>query len=149
AYDYEANFLCVHATGATPVLVDVSPQNWNLDADQIMAAIGPKSKAILVSHLHGGVVSKRRIRQIADRNGVRVIEDAAQAAGAIVEGQRAGSWGHIGILSFGGSKLLSAGRGGALLSTCAEVHQRMRLLLRRGYQQWAALSELQAAALLP
>ncbi len=53
------------------------------------------------------------------------------------------------MLSFGGSKLLSAGRGGALLTASAELLQRLRLVLRRGVQQWAALSELQAAALLP
>jgi dTDP-4-amino-4,6-dideoxygalactose transaminase len=80
---------------------------------------------------------------------VKVIEDAAQATGAMIDGKRAGSRGDFGILSFGGSKLLSAGRGGAILTHRNEFHQRMRLLLRRGYQQWAALSELQAALLLP
>jgi dTDP-4-amino-4,6-dideoxygalactose transaminase len=77
-----------------------------------------------------------------------VIEDAAQAPGAIVEGRRAGTWGDAGILSFGGSKLLSAGRGGALLTPHASVHQRARVLLDRG-NQVCPLSELQAAVLLP
>jgi dTDP-4-amino-4,6-dideoxygalactose transaminase len=149
SYDYEANFLCVHSTGAMPVLVDVAPQNWNIDPNQIAAAISPKTKAIIVSHLHGALVSMPKVRAIADRNGVTVIEDAAQATGAVVQGLRAGSWGAIGILSLGGSKLLTVGRGGALLTRDAQLQQRMRLLLRRGYQQWAALSELQAAAVLP
>ena len=77
------------------------------------------------------------------------MEDAAQATGATIQGKRAGSWGDIGVLSFGGSKLLTAGRGGALLTRHADVAQRIRVLLRRGVQQWAALSELQAVVLRP
>src|SRR5260221_6310189 len=59
AYDYEPNFLCAHAVGATPVLADVAPHNWNLDPNQLQAAIGPNTKAILVSHLHGGLAPMR------------------------------------------------------------------------------------------
>jgi dTDP-4-amino-4,6-dideoxygalactose transaminase len=149
AYDYEANFLCIHALGATPVLVDVAAHNWNLDPERLHGAFSEKTRAIIVSHLHGGMVPMREVRDFADRAGAPIIEDAAQAVGATVQGKRAGTWGDIGILSFGGSKLLSAGRGGALLTNRAELHQRLRVLLRRGVQQWAALSELQAAALRP
>jgi dTDP-4-amino-4,6-dideoxygalactose transaminase len=147
AYDYEANFLDVHAVGAKPVLVDVSAENACLDPDKL--ATCPTAKAIIVSHLHGGLAPMKRIREIADRNGVPIIEDAAQVCGATVDGKKAGAWGDIGILSFGGSKLLSAGRGGALLIHKPEVYQRARLWLSRGVQQWAALSELQAIVLLP
>jgi perosamine synthetase len=148
AYDYEPNFLCVHAVGATPVLVDVAPGNWNLDPNQLHAAIGPNTKAILVSHLHGGLAPMREVMAFAAEHGLRVVEDAAQATGAIVQGRRAGTWGDIGVLSFGGSKLLTASRGGALLTRHADVAQRIRIILRRGVQQWAALSELQAVVLL-
>jgi dTDP-4-amino-4,6-dideoxygalactose transaminase len=149
AYDYEANFLGVHAVGATPVLVDVAAGNWNLDPARLNAALSSKTRAIIVSHLHGGIVPMHAVRDIADRAGVPVIEDAAQAVGANVQGRRAGTWGDIGVLSFGGSKLLSAGRGGALLTNRDDLHHRLRVVLRRGFQQWAALSELQAAALRP
>ncbi len=147
AYDYEANFLNVHAIGAKPVLADVSADNACLNPDKLEAC--PTAKAIIATHLHGGLAPMRRIRESADRLGVPVIEDAAQVTGATVEGRKAGAWGDIGILSFGGSKLLSAGRGGALLIQKPEVYQRARVWLSRGVQQWAALSELQAIVLLP
>src|SRR5205085_1911268 len=89
------------------------------------------------------------VLDIAKKHGIRVIEDAAQASGAIVEGRPAGSCGDVGVLSFGGSKMLSAGRGGAVVTGHSELFQRAKLVLSRGVQQWAALSQLQAAALVP
>jgi dTDP-4-amino-4,6-dideoxygalactose transaminase len=149
AYDYESNFLSVHAIGATPVLVDVHAGNACLDPTTIPAAVGPKTKAVIASHLHGGLVPMRELMDIAAAHGLTVVEDAAQACGAVVQGRRAGAWGDVGVLSFGGSKLLSAGRGGAILTGRTDVHQRAKLWLQRGVQAWAALSELQAVALLP
>jgi dTDP-4-amino-4,6-dideoxygalactose transaminase len=147
-YDYEGNFLSIHAVGATPVLLDVAPDNWNLDPAQIAPAVSPASKALIVSHLHGGLVPMREVMEIAATHGLRVIEDAAQAPGAEVQGRPAATWGDVGVLSFGGSKLLSAGRGGALLTRDAGIHQRARLANHRG-NQVCPLSELQAAVLLP
>ena len=149
AYDYEANFLTVHAIGAKPVLADVAAGNWNLDPAGLESALTPKTKAVVCSHLHGGVVPMREVTAVAGRHGVPVVEDAAQAAGATIDGRPAGSWGDVGTLSFGGSKLVAAGRGGAVLVRDAQVFQRAKLYLSRGVGQWAALSELQAAAVLP
>ena len=149
AYDYEANFLTVHAIGAKPVLIDVAPNNWNLDPQRMEEAISPGTKAIIVSHLHGGLVPMSQVMEIARKHHLGVVEDAAQAAGAIIEGRPAGSWGDVGILSFGGSKLLHAGRGGAILTHRADLLQRAKLWLSRGVQQWAAISELQAIVLKP
>jgi dTDP-4-amino-4,6-dideoxygalactose transaminase len=149
AYDYFGNFLSVHAVGAVPVLIDVDPGNWNLSPERLAGAFGPATKAVLVSHLHGGLVPMREVMELAGAHGVAVVEDAAQAPGAVVQGRPAGSWGDAGVLSFGGSKLLTAGRGGALLTRRADVHQRARLHLLRGGNPIAPLSEMQAAALLP
>jgi dTDP-4-amino-4,6-dideoxygalactose transaminase len=149
AYEYESNFLTVHAIDAKPVLVDVAPHNWNLDPAHLEAAFTPHTKAVICSHLHGGLVPMREVVEIAHLHGVGVIEDAAQAPGATVQGRPAGTWGDVGTLSFGGSKLLTAGRGGALLFRDAQPHQRAKVWLHRGLQQWAPLSELQAAALRP
>jgi len=148
AYDYGGNFLSVHAVGARPVLVDIHPENWNLDPDHLTGAVGPATRAVIVSHLHGGMVPMREVMALAADRRLWVIEDAAQAPGALIQGRPAGTWGDAGVLSFGGSKLLTAGRGGALLTPHAAVHQRARLWSHRG-NQVCPLSELQAAVLLP
>lgn len=148
-YDYESNFLTVHALGAMPVLADVAPHNWNLDPARLEAAVTPRTRAVVCSHLHGGLAPVREVAEIAGQHGIAVVEDAAQAPGATVQGRPAGAWGDVGTLSFGGSKLLTAGRGGALLFRDPQLHQRARLYLHRGLQQWAPLSELQAAVLRP
>lgn len=148
AYDYSGNFLNVHAVGAMPVLTDVAPGNWNALPEHLDAAISPQTQAIIVSHLHGGLVPMREVTAMASRRGIPVIEDAAQATGAMVQGRRAGAWGDVGILSFGGSKLLTAGRGGALLFRDRALLQRLRIHVQRG-NHISPLSELQAAVLLP
>jgi dTDP-4-amino-4,6-dideoxygalactose transaminase len=151
-YDYGGNFLSIHAMGALPVFVDLDRNNWNFDPARLEEAIGSppsgKLRAILVSHLHGGMVPMPTVMEIADRHNLPVIEDAAQVAGATAAGRKAGTWGDVGIHSFGGSKLLTAGRGGALLTNRADVHQRIRTMYHRG-NLVAPLSELQAAVLLP
>jgi dTDP-4-amino-4,6-dideoxygalactose transaminase len=130
------------------VLVDVDTDNWNLAPEALAAAFGPATRAVIASHLHGGLVPMREVMELAGRQGVAVIEDAAQAPGALAQGRQAGAWGDVGVLSFGGSKLLTAGRGGALLTRDATIAQRARLWLQRG-NHVCPLSELQAAVLLP
>lgn len=148
AYDFKGNFQDVLAVGGTPVLVDVRPDNWNLDVERIPAAIGQRTKAIVVSHLHGGVVDMPAVMQIARGRGLLVIEDAAQMPGARIYGRVAGTWGDAGVLSFGGSKLVSAGRGGALITSRDDIAQRVRLYTHRGNDAYP-LSELQAAVVIP
>jgi dTDP-4-amino-4,6-dideoxygalactose transaminase len=148
-YDYPGNFLSIHAVGATPVLVDVEPNSWNMSVAAVRAAIGPQTKAILAAHLHGGRVAMGPLTALAREKGLLVLEDAAQAPGALIEGRRAGTWGDVGVLSFGGSKLLSAGRGGALLTSHADIGQRARGFLQRAGNVVWPMTELQAALLLP
>ncbi len=148
AYDFAGNFKNVLTVGARPVLVDVDSATGQLDVTQLEAARSPQTKALIVSHLHGGLVDMPAVRAFADRHRLAVIEDACQLPGAIVDGRVAGTWGDVGILSFGGSKLLTAGRGGALFTNSSAIAQRSRLYTQRGNDAYP-LSELQAAVLIP
>ncbi|MCA9248572.1 MAG: aminotransferase class V-fold PLP-dependent enzyme [Planctomycetales bacterium] len=148
AYDFAGNFRAITTVGATPVLIDIEPSSYSLDASLLAEVVSEKTRAIVVSHLHGGLADMPAIRGFADEHGIAVVEDACQAPGAMVAGRRAGCWGDVGVLSFGGSKLLSAGRGGAIHSAHAEVMQRIRIYSEQGNDAYA-MSELQAAVLLP
>lgn len=148
AYDFKANFTNVLTLGALPVLVEVRREDWQLDVDQVEAALSSHTRAIIASHLHGGLADMLRLRELADRRGVAIIEDACQSPGAIVAGRPAGRWGDAGVYSFGGSKLLTAGRGGAVFTSRDDVAQRIRLYTQRGNEAYP-LSEMQAAVLLP
>lgn len=147
-YDFPGNFRCIEAVGGQPVLVDIDPDTWCLNVQQLSEAISSTTKAVIVSHLHGGTASMKQIRDIADDHGLAVIEDACQAPGATVNARVAGTWGDAGVLSFGGSKLLTAGRGGALVTRRADLHQRVKIFCERGNNAFP-LSELQAAVLPP
>jgi dTDP-4-amino-4,6-dideoxygalactose transaminase len=148
AYDFPGNFLTIHALGAIPVLVDIAPHHWNLVPDALAEAITPLTRAIIVSHLHGGVVDMPTVMEFARGKGIAVLEDACQCPGAAVAGKKAGIWGDVGVLSFGGSKLLTAGRGGAIITQTAGIHQRAKTYQMRG-NLLCPLSELQAAVLRP
>lgn len=147
-YDFAGNFRAVEAVGARPALVDIDPRRWCLDVERLANATSDRTRAVIASHLHGGLAPMRRLMAIAAERGIAVVEDACQSSGAIVDGRRAGTWGDVGVLSFGGSKLLTAGRGGAVITRSAEVHQRIKVFAERGNDAYA-LSELQAAVLLP
>ena len=147
-YDFPGNFRAIETVGAFPVLVDIESATWCLDSRQLDAAFGPEVRAVIVSHLHGGLARMPEICQWAAARGVAVVEDACQVPGATVYGKPAGTWGDVGILSFGGSKLLTAGRGGAVLTNREDLLQRIKIYCERGSNAYP-LSELQAAVLLP
>lgn len=148
AYDFPGNFRAIEAIGARPVLVDLKPGTWSIDAEQVAAAVTADTRAVIASHLHGSLADMRRLRAIADATGIAILEDACQTPGAIVAGRPAGNWGDCGVYSFGGSKLLTAGRGGAVVTSREDVLQRIRVFCERGNDAFP-LSELQAAVLLP
>lgn len=147
-YDYPGNFRAIEAIGARPVLVDIDAYNWNLDTRLLSAAISERTRAVLVSHLHGGLVPMRSVLEAVEPHHLAVVEDICQAPGAVVDGRLAGTWGDVAVLSFGGSKLLTAGRGGAIVSRRPDLLQRAKVFCEQGNHAFP-LSELQAAVLLP
>ena len=115
--------------GATPVFVDIDRVRRTLNPDNLEAAITPRTKAIIPVHLYGMPAEMDRIMAIADRHGLPVIEDAAQAHGAKYRNKRVGQFGQIGCFSFYPSKNLGAyGEGGAFVTNNASTAQRARSL---------------------
>ncbi|HEY4272935.1 MAG TPA: DegT/DnrJ/EryC1/StrS family aminotransferase [Candidatus Udaeobacter sp.] len=116
-------------TGATPVFVDIDPVRRTLNPDTLEAAITPRTKAIIPVHLYGMPADMDCIMAIAERHGLPVIEDAAQAHGAKYQGKRVGQFGKIASFSFYPGKNLGAyGEGGALITNDAAIAQRTRSL---------------------
>lgn len=121
-------------TGARPVFVDSERETWNIDAHKIEAAITPKTKAIMPVHLYGHPANMQPILEIAQRYGLAVIEDAAEAHGALYRGKRVGSLGDIGCFSFYGNKIVTTGEGGMIVTDRADLAQHMRILRDHGMQ---------------
>ena len=151
AYDYPGNFWAIERVGAKPLLIDIEPNGWRITADQLTQAWddspAPALKAMVVSHLHGQLQDIRALRTWCERRGLILIEDACQAVGASLDGKAVGSLSHASILSFGGGKVLSSGRGGALLTSNTIFAQRARVCAGAGSGPYA-LSELQAATVV-
>ena len=145
-YDFPGNFRSIENCGGRPVLVDIDADTACLNAESIAPAINQNTKAILVSHLHSGMAPMRSICELAEKHHVAVVEDACQSPGAWVDGRPAGNWGDVTTLSFGGSKLLTAGRGGAVATRRPDILQRIRVFADRGNDAFA-LSQVQAAIL--
>jgi dTDP-4-amino-4,6-dideoxygalactose transaminase len=119
----------ISAVGATPVFVDVDPQTYNLDLNQIEAAITDRTRAIIPVHLFGQPVNMTKLMAIAQAHHLAVIEDCAQAIGAEWNGAKVGSMGHIGCFSFYPTKNLGAcGDGGAITTNDPELAAAMRML---------------------
>ena len=156
AYDFPGNFRTVELLGAKPVLADISaPDPSNPSAispticpRQLEIAASSRVRAVIASHLHGSHADMQLLRQTCDQNNWMLIEDACQAIGGKIGGQATGSFGHLATLSFGGSKLISAGSGGAIVANDPRLAARLNGLLDRPGDTFP-LGPLQAAVIAP
>jgi dTDP-4-amino-4,6-dideoxygalactose transaminase len=155
--------------GARPVFVDVEPDTGNLNAELLEAAITPRTKAIMPVHLYGLLCDMRRLRSIADRHGLKIVEDSAHCIEAKRDSIGPGELGETACFSFYATKNLSCGEGGALTTDDTALYEKLRLLhlhgmtktafdrSREGYQHWDMvvlgwkynMSNIEAALLLP
>ncbi len=120
--------------GAEPVLVDIRPDTWCIDAEAVERAIGPATKAIIGVDLYGGTCDWARLQAIADAHGLALIEDAAEALGSVHHGRRAGAFGRVSAFSFHGSKTVVTGEGGMLATGDAALMDRVLFLRDHGRQ---------------
>ena len=127
ANTFHATVAAIDLVGAIPVLVDADPETFLIDRAQLPAAIGPRTRVLMPVHLYGKPTPMAQIMALAESRGLFVIEDAAQAIGARIEGQSVSTFGHFGCFSFHPSKNLSAaGDGGAVVARNAELDEALR-----------------------
>jgi perosamine synthetase len=122
----------VSYVGATPVFADVDRKTWCLDAGSFERCITPKTKAVIPVDLYGGMPDMDALRAIAQKYGIPIIEDAAEAIGSEYKGKKAGSFGHTGVFSFHGSKTLTTGEGGILVTDDETIFKRVSFLRDHG-----------------
>ncbi len=118
--------------GATPVFADIDPVTWCLSPESLQRYISPRTRAVIPVDLYGGMPDMDSIRDLAGSAGAAVIEDAAQAVGSEYRGRKAGSLGDIGVFSFHGSKTMTTGEGGMLVTGREDLHRRANFLRDHG-----------------
>jgi dTDP-4-amino-4,6-dideoxygalactose transaminase len=157
AYTFYATAEAIARVGATPVFADIDPATFNLDPAAVEAAVTERTRAIVAVHLYGLPADVNALREVADRHGVALIEDAAQAFGATVDGRGAGSFGDLATLSFFPTKNFPAlGDAGMVVSGNADLAEQVRLLRFHGSREKrrfelvgtnSRMDEIQAAVL--
>ncbi len=128
AYSWSSSVTCVLHHNAIPVFVDLDFDTINIDVDKIEAAITPRTKAIIVVHLHGLAVNMDKVMEIAGRHNLKVIEDACQSHGATFNGQKVGTMGDCAAFSLNQNKCLCSGEGGMFVTDDDDTVFRARQL---------------------
>jgi len=159
AYTFAATATAVLQVGATPVVVDIEPQTLCIDPVKMKEAVTKRTKAVIPVHFAGQIANMPEIIRIAKEHNLKVIEDAAHAAGAMRFGQKAGSFGNVGCFSFQESKVMTSGEGGVITTNDKKIWEKTRSLRSCGRDEkrpWYEhsklgwnyrLSEFQAAVL--
>lgn len=118
--------------GGTPVFVDILPDSWCIDPNCAEIAITSKTKAIIAVHLYGNLCAMDQLVAIGEKYGIPIIEDAAEAIGSTYHGKRAGSIGKFATFSFHGTKTITTGEGGMLVTNDPRLYERMVTLSNHG-----------------
>ncbi|MCG2659294.1 MAG: DegT/DnrJ/EryC1/StrS family aminotransferase, partial [Kiritimatiellae bacterium] len=128
AYSWSSSATCILHNNCIPVFVDIDFDTINIDVKKIEAAITPKTKAIVVVHLHGLTVNMDAVMKIARKHNLFVIEDACQAHGALFKGRKAGTLGHCAAFSFNQNKCLCTGEGGMFVTDNEDIWNKAKSL---------------------
>lgn len=113
-------------TGATPVFVDADPYTWNIDVNKIEEKITKKTKAIMPVHIFGNMCNMDKIKELADKYDLFIVEDSAEAHGAEYNGKKSGSFSHIGCFSFFANKNLTTGEGGMVVTNDENLYKKAK-----------------------
>ena len=135
SFTFAATANAVALTGATPVFADISDDDFCIDPEAARAAVGPRTKAIMPVHLYGHPAQLDALRALCDSKGLLLIEDAAQAHAASLNGRPVGTWGDAGCFSFYPTKNMTSGEGGMVVTPHEKVARTVRLLRNQGQER--------------
>ena len=132
AFTFPATVNVIELVGATPILVDVDVNTFNIDINQIESKITDKTKAIMVVHLFGNPANMKEIISIAKKYNIKVIEDSAGALGSVYNENKCGTIGDVGCFSFHPRKIITTGEGGAVVTNNSEIAKRIEIIRNHG-----------------
>jgi perosamine synthetase len=135
SFTFAATANSVALTGATPVFADIEPDYFCLDPDAVQAAVTPRTKGIMPVHLYGHPADMTRLQAVADRHGLAVYEDAAQAHAASWQGRPVGTFGSFAMFSLYPTKNMTSGEGGMVSCADEDLARMMRLLRNQGMER--------------
>lgn len=134
SFSFAATANSVALAGATPIFVDIEEEHFNLDPSQIQASITPRTRAIMPVHLYGHPANMVEILKIADKHGLLVFEDAAQAHMASINDTPVGAWGIAASFSFYPTKNMTSGEGGMVTTPSDDVARKVKILRNQGME---------------
>lgn len=141
SFTFSASANPIMYLGATPIFIDSEPDTWNMCPEALVEALkfcdskGKLPKAIIGVHLYGMPFNVKAIREVADRFEVPIVEDSAEALGSTYDGQKCGTFGDIGILSFNGNKIITTSGGGAIVTRTKELKDKAVFLATQARDQ--------------
>lgn len=142
AFTYPATVDAVRFAGATPVFADIEEKTYGIDVEDVEKRITDRTKAVIAVHIYGLPCNIVELRELVDKHGLLLIEDAAEALGAELLGRKCGSFGDGAILSFAGNKIVTTGEGGMALTDSLDIKNKLvKIRKERGWY----LSTIQAA----
>ena len=135
SFTFAATANSVALTGATPIFVDIEPETFCLDPAAVEAAITPRTKGVMPVHLYGHPANMTALNALAQKHGIAIFEDAAQAHGAQWQGQSVGTFGEFGMFSLYPTKNMTSGEGGMVSCHDADFARRVQLLRNQGMER--------------
>ncbi len=135
SFSFAATANAIRLVGAIPVFADIERDSFNIDPAAVEALVGPNTAAIMPVHLYGQPADLKALGEIAAKHGLAVVEDAAQAHAAAIDGKPVGAWGNAGCFSFYPTKNMHSLEGGMVTTGDAELARQLRLLRNQGMEQ--------------
>lgn len=132
SFTFVATANAVVSTGAKPVFVDIIKENYTMDPNDLKKKITKKSKIIIPVHLYGNVAYLNQIKEIANKNNLKIIEDAAQSLGSTFKGKHTGTFSELGCYSLYPAKVMTAGEGGFIVTSSKKLFEKLRMIRNHG-----------------